>query len=100
LGKPTETVFRCARCGGQEAPEVALEAKCGDCGSDLHSCTHCAEFDTSAPFECRREIPQRVARKAGNNECDLFRPKLVQEFGREVEAPSDAKAAFDDLFNF
>lgn len=100
LGAPTETVFKCASCGHRQEPGLEPPARCSNCDADLHTCTHCAEFDSSAPFECRREITQRISGKAVCNECELFRPKLTQEFGAEVEKSSDAKDAFDDLFNF
>ncbi len=103
LGKPTATVFKCARCGTRVLdPEVAVDATCGECGSDLHSCTNCTYFDSSAPKECRQPIEARIAKKAQRNECGLFQAKTVQEFASDSggPAPSDAKSAFDDLFNF
>ena len=105
LGAPSAPAFRCARCGHREPryepPETAppVEAVCGECGSELHTCTHCAHFDTSSRFECRREIPRRIGKKDARNECELFEVKLVQEFAAEAESPRDARAAFDDLFN-
>ena len=75
-----------------------MEAMCAGCGAALHSCTHCAHFDTSSPFECREPIAQRIRKKEARNECELFRIKLTQEFEREAPAPDAARAAFDDLF--
>ena len=103
LGKPTATVFKCARCGARVLDvEVALNAICRECGSDLHTCTNCRWFDSSAPKECRQPIEERIASKAKRNECELFAAKTVQEFASDSSgpAPSDAKAAFDDLFDF
>ncbi len=101
LGAPRATVFRCRRCGREidlSAPE-ALAAGCPSCGADLHTCTHCAHFDSGAPLECRQEIPQRIAKKAANNDCELFEVKWTQEFAKETESRSDAAKAFDDLFD-
>lgn len=105
LGAPTAEVFRCARCGREEAVGVAMAAdgRCAQCGSDLHTCTNCAAFDTGAPFECRKPVPARVSPKDRGNRCDLFEPRLRAEFAREKpaeERPSDARAAFDALFKF
>ena len=105
LGTPKATVFRCSRCGALQAdsrePGIApkIDAVCGDCGTDLHTCTHCAHFDTSAPFQCRQPIAQRITKKDLRNECELLELKLTQEFAAEAEPPSDARTAFDDLFN-
>jgi hypothetical protein len=98
LGKPTASVFRCAVCGLSQSSAIAAESVCGKCGADLHTCTHCAHFDTSAPNECRRPVTQYVPSKAKRNRCELFAPKAVQEFARDAESPSSAKAAFDALF--
>lgn len=102
MGAPTKTVFRCAACGHQLflTGDIELDATCHKCGTDLHTCTHCRHFDTSAAFECRQEIPQRISKKSTRNECELFEPKLAQEFESDNERldPDDARAAFDALF--
>lgn len=107
LGRPTETVFRCAACGEKRlltgaADEVAFDAACGRCGAALHTCSNCLHFDTAARWECRRhaEIPARVVKKRERNECPCFQPKTVQEFGSESgkPGPTDPRAAFDALF--
>jgi hypothetical protein len=100
LGAPTATVFRCAVCGAkQEAPGVAaFAAACAHCGAALHSCTHCAHFDTSAPNECAKPVPARIAAKSKGNSCGLFEPKRAVEFAQEAGRPADARSAFDALF--
>jgi hypothetical protein len=40
-----------------------------------------------------------VPRKAARNDCELFEIKRTQEFAREPESGSDARRAFDDLFD-
>ena len=100
LGRPTAEVFRCATCGKQvTAPGGELTAACSACGADLHTCTNCRHFDSSAPMECRKEPPRRIAGKAKNNDCELFEAKVTQEFGSDSDRPSDPKAAFDALFD-
>jgi hypothetical protein len=101
LGAPTRTVFRCAVCGAEvqaAGGTVALDATCSGCGAHLHTCTHCAHFDSSARFECRQPIPERVAGKARRNACAFFEPKQAREISSEKAEPSDPRAAFDALF--
>lgn len=103
LGAPTKSVMKCARCGAKAAEESTFDAVCASCGSDLYTCTNCRHFDTSAANECRKPVEVRIAAKAKRNECGLFESKLVQEFEKDAPAggsKADAKAAFDDLFNF
>ena len=97
-------VVKCARCGNELTVAVAWSAtgKCSRCGADLHTCAQCANFDTSAPFECQKPVPARVSPKDARNECPLFEPRATVE--RETKSasspssPSSAKKAFDDLF--
>lgn len=102
LGAPTFTAFRCNNCGTKIEDYFSLpyDATCPKCEADLHTCTHCSNFDPSAAFECREEIPVRIMKKAKRNECDLFNPKLAKEFKEEQGSVRDAKAAFDNLFDF
>lgn len=110
LGSPTVSAFRCARCGELSSVGLAAapDARCARCGSDLHTCTHCSHFDPAAAFQCRQPIRERVAKKDMANRCDLFDPRVAQEFeGQRQSAGSDSsatggakdpRAAFDALF--
>ncbi|HPK65808.1 MAG TPA: hypothetical protein PKX99_04420 [Thermoanaerobaculia bacterium] len=100
LGMPTATIFRCAACGRPAAaPPDAFDDVCASCGAALHTCTNCRHFDSTAPRECRQPVAERVAKKAAANRCELFAPRLAQEFAREETRPSDdPRAAFDALF--
>ena len=108
LGAPSESVFRCAACGEKRPilgdEPLPFDAACARCGADLHTCSNCVSFDTSARWECRgnAEIPARVVKKRDRNDCPLFAPKRVQEFGKDSDNPSpgDARSAFDALFKF
>ena len=101
LGKPTATVFRCARCGaGQAGETVEPTTSCASCGSDLHTCTNCRFFDTGAPNECRAEVEVRIARKSSRNDCTLFEAKVASETSAEKREPGDPRSEFDSLFNF
>jgi hypothetical protein len=108
LGRPTESVFRCAACGEKllltglegDTAEIAADSTCARCKADLHTCSNCVHFDTAARWECRQAISERVARKRERNACPLFQPRTVQEFAAESTrpAPGDARSAFDALF--
>ncbi|MCZ7650730.1 MAG: hypothetical protein M5U13_06020 [Thermoanaerobaculia bacterium] len=99
LGMPTATVFRCASCGRPTSAPAGHDAPCPACGAALHSCTNCVSFDSGAPRECRQPVAERIPRKAEANRCELFAPRLAQEFEREERrAPDDPRAAFDALF--
>lgn len=102
LGAPSESRFLCARCGERvrdAADGVAVEATCSKCHADLHTCSNCRFFDTSARWECRQEIPERILKKSTRNACELFEPKMAAGFRSESGKPDDPKAAFDALFN-
>lgn len=97
------SVFRCARCGHVESPEVGSMSQCGKCGVPLHACIHCQSFDAGATFECHEPVPARVSPKDTRNDCRLFAPRLSveRETGSTPAAgSSSARKAFDDLFKF
>jgi hypothetical protein len=102
LGAPTETVFKCRACGAKVPllEELAFDAACRVCGADLHACANCLHFDSAAPNECRKGVPERISNKVRRNECALFAPRTVQEFGSEAESvrANDPRAAFNALF--
>ena len=98
LGKPTATVFRCAVCGHRQSADIGPGSVCAQCGKDLHTCTHCKYFDTSAPNECRQPVKDYVSSKAKRNHCELFEAKASQEFAQESGSPKSARDAFDALF--
>jgi hypothetical protein len=93
-------LFRCARCGHAEAPTVALETTCSQCGADLHTCGQCSSFDPGERFECREIIPARVSPKDQRNICTLFSPRIQVERETGSARPNSARKAFDDLFKF
>jgi len=91
-------VFRCARCGHEEATDIGPASRCSKCGVDLHACIHCDSFDPGATFECRQTIRVRVSPKDARNDCTLFAPRVQVERETGSTAPTSARKAFDDLF--
>jgi hypothetical protein len=77
----------------------------------LHCCKQCAHFEPSTRFQCRKPIPERIPAKDKANECTWFSPRVT--VARDTapsgnvangpntapaRSPSDARAAFDNLF--
>ncbi len=94
-------VFRCARCGHLESPDVGSLSKCANCGVDLRACIDCESFDPGARFECTQTIPARVSPKDTANSCTLFSVRMqVERETRSTPQPNSAKKALDDLFKF
>ncbi len=95
-------VFRCKHCGERvlDLDAIGFAAVCRKCGGDLHACSQCVHFDTSAGFECTEPIPERIPSKKLRNECTFYSPaKAFDLTGSRGEAtPDDARSAFDALF--
>lgn len=93
-------VVRCAQCGNVGSADIAGDARCPRCGTDLHACAQCASFDPGSRFECMQAITARISPKNTRNACPLFAPRTTVE--RETTTPrtDSARKAFDDLFKF
>jgi hypothetical protein len=94
-------VVRCSQCGHELTIAIAASAEgsCPRCGAAMHSCAQCANFDTSAPFECQKPIPARISPKDARNTCPFYEPRVtVERETKSSSGPSSARQAFDDLF--
>jgi hypothetical protein len=97
--------FKCNACGQlrQNLGELTHDETCSKCNADMHTCGNCRFFDTTTTWECRENIPARVAGKHTRNTCTFFQPKIVRDLsadkGRLPQTPDDARKAFDALFN-
>src|SRR2546426_321183 len=56
----SRSVLRCASCAAVLPTDIDTRGNCPRCGFSLHSCQQCANFDTSARFECTQPIPERI----------------------------------------
>ena len=107
----TVTAARCWNCATPLAPGTDFKGPCPKCAAPLHCCKQCAHFEPSTRFQCRKPIAVRIAAKDQPNECELFSPRVT--VARDVvpaayspasyidpapRKPSDARAAFDNLF--
>ena len=102
IDRETIIVTRCGKCGHQ-VPSSQLDidraTTCASCGTPLHSCRHCKQFDPDARFQCREEIDARIVDKWAANECALFKPvQSLDATGRRANTTEDARSAFHDLF--
>jgi len=102
---------RCFNCSTALSPDVDWKGKCPKCGSALHCCKQCANFEPSTRFQCTKPIPARIPAKDQANECALFAPRVTvardaapannhaaNPVQQPARSPSDARAAFDSLF--
>jgi hypothetical protein len=107
---------RCFSCATALPAGIDFKGACPKCGAALHCCKQCVNFEPSTRFQCVRPILERIPVKDGANECTFFSPRVtVARDGlpagpvasRSVVAglgsaaprtPSDARAAFDNLF--
>lgn len=105
---------RCFSCAVALAGDTNFSGKCPKCGTALHCCKQCVNFDSSARFQCVKPIPVRIAVKDQANTCELFSPRVtvardaapsgtVSQSAANGVAPAprnanDARAAFDSLF--
>jgi hypothetical protein len=97
-------VTRCNNCAAemQVVDQIETNAKCKNCGTDLHTCRNCLNFDPSARNECIKPVELRVTNKSANNLCVAFAPKTLVEKQGSGAAPqkveSSHRQAFFDLF--
>lgn len=101
-GGTARSGIRCARCGNVRstlADAVEFASACENCGADLHTCTNCSFFNTSARWECTKAITARISPKDIRNVCTFYSPTVFVERTFESNAaPQDARKAFDALF--
>ena len=108
VGGRVETRFhlitRCNNCAAeiQVMEQIQVTDKCRNCGTDLHTCRNCLNFDPSARNECVKPVLVRIPNKSENNLCTYFEPKVLVEKQGSGAAPAKAKdshrQAFLDLF--
>lgn len=96
-------ITRCNNCAAeiQIADQIQVTDKCLNCGTDLHTCRNCLNFDPAARNECIKPLEVRVAVKNANNVCAFFTPKILIEKQGSGAAPvkeNSHRQAFLDLF--
>lgn len=103
---------RCYNCATALPEGIDWNGNCPKCHAALHCCKQCAHFEPSTRFQCLKPIPVRIPLKDQTNDCQLFKPRVTvardaapASNGPVVPAsvpaprsPTDARAAFDNLF--
>jgi hypothetical protein len=103
---------RCYNCATMLSTATDFKGNCPKCNAALHCCKQCAHFEPSTRFQCLKPIPARIPVKDQVNTCELFSARVtVSRDGHappppvvsaptpsQVRSPSDARAAFDNLF--
>jgi len=106
-------VTRCNNCAAefQLDGQIQVTDRCKNCGTDLHTCRNCRNFDPAACNQCMKPVASREAAKNQNNLCNYFEAKvLIEKQGSGAPAPVAASTggapraanphhqAFHDLF--
>lgn len=106
------TAARCWNCAVTLPTDIDFKGACPKCEAPLHVCKQCAYFEPSTRFQCLKPIPARIPYKDKPNTCELFSPRVTvardsagapPSIGlgskiAEPRSPSDARAAFNNLF--
>jgi hypothetical protein len=105
----TVVAARCYNCATALPSDTDFQGNCPRCGVALHCCKQCVHFDSSTRFQCRKPIPARIAVKDQANECTWFETRVTVArdatsgtspfaVSNAPRSPTDARAAFDNLF--
>jgi predicted RNA-binding Zn-ribbon protein involved in translation (DUF1610 family) len=106
---------RCTSCGNVLTSGFDPKGACPKCGTFLHSCKQCVNFDTGAQYECTQPITEPVLKKSARNDCKFFEFRMTvekdtapiapaassaaqKEYSTSAARPNDARRAFEDLF--
>jgi hypothetical protein len=82
--------------------EIKVEGKifksdeCPQCGSDIHCCLNCLNYDPAAHNRCREPQAEWVSDREKANFCDFFMPN--KSAAAASQDKPDARKSFDDLF--
>lgn len=76
---------------------VSRSDECEHCGSDVHSCLNCSNYDPHAHNKCREPQAEWVTDREKGNFCDFFIPNKLSSGPSRGPAP-DPRTAFDNLF--
>ena len=95
------TGIGCWKCGASLAA-LALPfgrtERCRACGTDLHACRLCANYDPRAYQQCREPTVEEVRDKERANFCGWFTPRPGAWSGTSARPAADAIADLEALF--
>jgi len=93
--------IQCWKCGAslEHLPlPFGRQERCRECGSDLHACRLCREFDTRQPQQCREPTVEEVRNKERANFCDHYKPRVGAWSGTKPAAQDAALSELQKLF--
>lgn len=71
------TASRCYNCSATLGPGTDFRGNCPKCGTALHCCKQCSNFEPSTRFQCLKPVPVRIAAKDQANQCEQFKPRVT-----------------------
>jgi len=90
----------CHHCGEQLefVEKVFRNDTCATCGSDVHCCLNCKEYDISAPNQCREPEAEKVDVKDRRNFCDYFKLGEERRSSNGRDKAAEARRKLEELF--
>lgn len=77
---------------------ISRSDECAQCGSDIHSCLNCDNYDPYAHNKCREPQAEWVTDRDKANFCDFFIPNRLSASATASSPVTDARSKFDSLF--
>lgn len=91
----------CHHCGNQLefTEKVFRNDTCPACGSDIHCCLNCMDYDASYPNQCRESQAEKVEIKDRRNFCEYFRLRADKSSSSSAQKAAEAKRKLEALFS-
>ncbi|ULQ59563.1 hypothetical protein K7I13_14015 [Brucepastera parasyntrophica] len=97
--------WKCKKAILYENP-IGRSMTCSSCGADIRCCKNCRFYSPGSYHDCAERPDELVSDKERANFCDQFQlePSFRTDHGGKNETDaskkaSDARSAFDSLFN-
>ena len=90
----------CHHCGKslEFVEKVFRNDTCPGCGSDVYCCLNCANYDESAPNQCREPQVEKVSVNDRRNFCDYFVLREGPASSTASDKAAEARRKLEDLF--
>jgi hypothetical protein len=90
----------CRQCGAalEFEEKVFRNDTCPQCGSDIHCCLNCVEYDESAPNQCIEPQSEKVSVKDRRNFCDYFKLREDRPGSTSSSKAAEARKKLEELF--
>jgi hypothetical protein len=90
----------CHHCGTalEFVEKVFRNDTCKKCGSDVHCCLNCSEYEEAAHNQCREPQAERVMVKDRRNFCEYFNLREGPASSTAADKAAAARRKLEDLF--